>query len=792
MSIKYSLNDVLIESGVRDFREIAICADWTPTDKHKTKMEKIFNSADGRVSGRLKSILAAAAAAAIIFGVLAAIKPVRDGVASFFSGLFTKPAHTVTDTDTTAQTHVTEPDTAAETTAPDTAADQAGAELPDDARGLIDYMVRNGVSTAAWKKLRECGDGVDVCLDMLKTEEYGTVTCICSAFVSSRLYNELKYGVGWSTATANMAPYLYNELASGDMCPTVYMSECAQHLREYFSENVTTEKLHQDYPVTSKVLSAYGGEYDDVYDPKSKTAAENIRRLCDFKYDEKVHKALLNYEAFEYCAKAYFTETDIKARAVMSVVCAEYIRNRCDDGKASKSSLPLKLLLGEQGYTKLFTCGGEILKMSRVDEEAENYSQWLDAFVSDLKAAAQFWPESVFEAELTELHALLDNAGFTGYRVPPQRDDEIISAINDAISLYNAVSFGAAAEGWCDHETGYRERAEEGTPMTAEMLEHLAPFYTYNGDQPRLYLEEVTLSPSTRGYGEWLGHYCGVLPEDVVRRLLRDTPRFIIIGDSVYLNVFTTEGTEYYHALQGTLGYVSGQDGKIVVTAVVSRRFEEYSYESFELEDGGGALKLVGGTFYEKYLMTDPEKITRTKAAECVYEVLKAYSSLYNGDVSVAASAEECTNSALFADPGYDRFGSGEREYYTGVYTGELALYEYADGGIADLMLSDGGPVSRAYHNGNDVIAIMPGAAEATVNLKQGPIYRISLIEFCDILKIESQTADTVTASLQLEREENGKTTVGTYTFELEMRENNYYGWRAILVGGTFLDLLSK
>ena len=809
MSIKYSLNDVLIESGVRDFREIAICADWTPTDKHKTKMEKIFNSADGRVSGRLKSILAAAAAAAIIFGVLAAVKPVRDGVASFFSGLFTKPAHTVTDTDTTAQTHVTEPDTDAETTEPAMTSDIADAVLPDDARGLIYHMADYGVSTAAWKKLRECGDGVDVCLHTLKTEDYGVITGICTAFVTEKLYDELRKTMEWDDATARTGPFLYGSLASGEMCSATYMSECAGHLQEYFSENVSTEKLHRDYPVTAKILSAYGWEYEDKYDPKNKTVEENVNRLCDHGYDETTHDRLKrSYEAFQYCVENYYSEPDRYKRSVMSIICAEYLRNCGDDGKSSRHTYPLKLLLGDDGYKTLFEIDGEVLDMRYVSEKADVYSAWLLRFTGLLKEAAANLTRQTFESDLSEALVILDKVGFDGYRTVTEEERRIVGAINDAMQLYNAVRFGSVNLSGLEYET----YSEGSATLTDGMKDHLGKFYDLPDQMQEI--ELVSVKGALHTYGGWYEKYSKLLPSDTVKALLQDSARFIVVDGDVYVNVFTTAGNEWMHVADGTVRVVEKNGGVYRVTAVVSRKYDVYSEETFiieETEDGG--LRLTGGTYFEKYPGVSENEMTKAKAAAVVYEVIKAHAALYNADTAIVAAVDESTSSAVFEDLGYRRIEEGggvpgltvngtAYPAYAGLYCGQIALYRYARRDIADAMLSPGGAVSYAKFTSNsldwleeDVILLSPGSVKTKTTPAIGAASEISFIDLYDALEVVSASADSYTVSLKFIREENGTSTEIAYTFTVSILTDDPeyagpYGTRPMLSGGTFAELL--
>lgn len=92
MSSKYSFKDALLEAGVRDYREIQSDNDWVPSEKYekataalakKKDKSKFFSFSSGLGKG-----LSVAAAVVILFGVAAAIKPVREAIASSFGTLF--------------------------------------------------------------------------------------------------------------------------------------------------------------------------------------------------------------------------------------------------------------------------------------------------------------------------------------------------------------------------------------------------------------------------------------------------------------------------------------------------------------------------------------------------------------------------------------------------------------------------------------------------------------------------------------------------------------------------------
>ena len=122
MSYKYTLKDVLLEAGVKEFCSVPEDSSWVRSAKHKKAMNRLFDKQAAN-NYRLAKGISIAAAVVIIFGIAAAIKPVREPVAAFFTGVFGTSAETGTGEDTyIPDTEKTEPAVATEvnTTVPET------------------------------------------------------------------------------------------------------------------------------------------------------------------------------------------------------------------------------------------------------------------------------------------------------------------------------------------------------------------------------------------------------------------------------------------------------------------------------------------------------------------------------------------------------------------------------------------------------------------------------------------------------------------------------------------------
>ena len=113
-SDKLSFKDALLEAGVRDYHSIEKDGSWTPSGKLEAGMEKLIK--DQRPARRffcspLFKGVAIAASFAVLFGVLASVKPVREAFGSMF-------AHT-TETEDTTGAVVTDGETTKELTGTD-------------------------------------------------------------------------------------------------------------------------------------------------------------------------------------------------------------------------------------------------------------------------------------------------------------------------------------------------------------------------------------------------------------------------------------------------------------------------------------------------------------------------------------------------------------------------------------------------------------------------------------------------------------------------------------------------
>lgn len=802
MSFKYSLNDALIGSGALDYAAIEPDTEWIPSERHMKAIEKALKRADrGRVSF-VPGLIAAAALLAV--ASLAFIRPVREAVSSLFT------AHPDTTSEITqAPSH--EETTGAKTTEPDQTDPDTTAVIGDQF-SIFEETVRSiaedGYTAEKWNTLTSLGEFsfINSCSEYFSGEHTAAEKTVYGVYCSYVLSDEL--GNDWNKFTGSMEKAEIKDLYFIESYDGTWLSELSGKLYSYCSDHISMPDLALRYPHVFNVLGA-SGKADYEYPPykaREHTFSENIDRLIE-RGDQSVMRYLLSYDAYKYCLDEYFTEKDVKRRAAISVICAEYIRNDCDDGKTQRSTFPLKLLLGNDGYRTLFGAGGVRFDSGRIRENSALWSDWLDDFAALLESKAKDLPENLFRTDLEELGFILDRTGFKGYRDPTDEETMLADVIGEALSLYNAVENGRIViDENAEYDRFYysfdSSYMPEGTkPLTDEMISHIERARIM-GLSERDCVELVGFADELRTVEGWVNKYSRVLPKETVERTLRDTYRFFIIDGRVYIDIFTTAGPENWYVYPGTLRIKEKNDGKYTAEAIVARRYESYSRESFVLsEDEDGTLRLVGGTCFEKCFSCG--SITMAHAADSVYEILRAHSALYNGDVSEYESVAETGSTYLFSVFAAGEItGSSVMRYlgevtaplpaYIGIYCGERPLGKYVDEETLGIMLSDGGPVTHVgysiegdYSVDKRVILISPAGAKARTVPVIGAAGSIDATDVRGALRELSSSDTSITVALDFVREENGEKRNETYTFELTLA-----GETARLTGGTFYDLL--
>lgn len=105
--LKYSFKDALLESAVREFGATETDASWSPSEKLISRIDALSAKSKKRAVSPLVKWVAIAASAAVLFGVLASVRPVREGI----SALFGKTDETEPPSFTDSQTYLAEEET---------------------------------------------------------------------------------------------------------------------------------------------------------------------------------------------------------------------------------------------------------------------------------------------------------------------------------------------------------------------------------------------------------------------------------------------------------------------------------------------------------------------------------------------------------------------------------------------------------------------------------------------------------------------------------------------------------
>ncbi len=143
--LKYSFKDALLESAVREYGATETDASWSPSEKLISRIDALSAKSKKRAVSPLVKWVAIAASAAVLFGVLASVRPVREGISALFGKTdeteppsFTGPQTYLTEEETDRMTEKTgnaypstEPETEVttqETTAPGTSAPETTAQ----------------------------------------------------------------------------------------------------------------------------------------------------------------------------------------------------------------------------------------------------------------------------------------------------------------------------------------------------------------------------------------------------------------------------------------------------------------------------------------------------------------------------------------------------------------------------------------------------------------------------------------------------------------------------------------
>ena len=786
--LKYSFKDALLESAVREFGATETDASWSPSEKLISRIDALSRKSKKRAVSPLVKWIAIAASAAVLFGVLASVRPVREGI----SALFGKTDETEPPSFTGSQTYLTEEETdrmtektgnaypstepetvviPTETTAPETEREPETPEEYVDA--LIDKLAKNGYTADDWDKLRLMGEmAFDRCVTrFMKTGKSRNQMCVMCIFAAEYIKDELE----------QKAPSLLSDCplpeTSGIAEPGFFgkslgykwISALKSSALTY-AKRKTEEQIEKDTPILHRFLELIG--FDDYrIDYDKLTVSECIDLIVEAKKFDGAYSNLVydrKTETVEYCVKNYFSETDGDRRTVMSWLFYSAAQN---------SGAGMSALVGRDTVLSLVSAGGSVSVTDRtVFANTQTIEPLIARYADIARKEAKNHYEDVMKCDFPCTYLLLNAMGFNDYK-PGKPDISFYArgAIRAAEELYLAVTDGFVPEALNDKTHPIESDAErEGLPERTR-----SEYYGY-----------VPLS-------DFYAYFDKYIDRRITDGCLFNNDWFNVIGDRVYMFCGGPQsilGVDYY-----TTKLVERNGNKATLTADVSFPHGMFSFKrgvTFEVEEYDGGVRVTGGEFADRLLRRE------YAAAGSVASVLQTYL------VIREAQREYLYNSSSLLYNSYEEVPENYRNVLTEdmeypVYYREYGYDEHP------LNMSASDEIIDALHRKTDVydgVALHPEkssvkhtpAFDLLVNSVEE--YGYSRIINYDVLlsmNVIESTEDHLIFSLDFIKEENGGSENVTYTFEVRRNVpyETLYGevLTDVLVGGTFVtDVIMK
>lgn len=640
MSVKYSLNDVLLEAGVLDYAKIKADWDWIPSDGHTRRMKKIYKKEKDSKSGALVKALYGVAAAALLFIVIVSVKPLREGAASLFSGLFGNEDSDTVTADITSEPDMTdnediiskaednsgvsEPQTESEDTET-----EAETEAPTDeeaAANIIEDIVNNGFTKEKWYELKSYDKTaylycIDTYFNKKCDQSHRTVYSVfCIELAAPEIRRNMpevaeRYEkiLSLTSDVLHNKPYYgyHNELQKfrsameETISPQLRKSDTYKHL--YYTD------LMLDYLDYSYYRAGSPGTFPEEYQPTTKLLAENVAFLKVHglqAYKQSFLYAVMQYdEGIGELLDMYYASSDTNEKAVLSVMLALCIQHYDREDISQMTHTPLSEFFGDEGYSYLISVNEAEIKNYYVNTDISGYTDWIDSFLVYLKEAASVNPEITVREDRPMCYKILQYLGFDNYYVCGEYESGVEAVLSEFMELYDGITCGSV---YVDRRDEYfSNQPSSDNPLPDALIKKIKEFVpdydpeTVDDGYPPYDFTYSTLKGDIRTADGLQRRFAELLDEADLARYPAgyENENFLIVDGIVYMIIAPREGGYFIRAYiqPGSVKVTERGDGYTVVTANVRWSKDRSENHTFYINNESGKI-MNKGTFFEEYI----------------------------------------------------------------------------------------------------------------------------------------------------------------------------------------------
>ena len=192
------------------------------------------------------------------------------------------------------------------------------------------------------------------------------------------------------------------------------------------------------------------------------------------------------------------------------------------------------------------------------------------------------------------------------YRTLSPDECAIIDTIKDAEKLFHVIRYGIVSDfRYYKHDITYNIEYGKNKDLPdglEEKLDLLSVYETQSGKKHYVSNRVFQFSYGLNTYSRWIKYFSNILPENLVREYIKETPYFLIVDESVYLLDGALQS--WLEIDYSTIKITGEKNGILTVSAVISGTTATDREVTFELEkaDNGYGYRITGGTFIEEYM----------------------------------------------------------------------------------------------------------------------------------------------------------------------------------------------